>query len=90
MKVIIKFLLLMLFSVNCLAALGMGAIPHVGQKAQDSFQFDYAYANDNRAFAIAPGEHGRGALIKPQKKKPVSQRWMPVPGTVSRNVFSMR
>ena len=33
----------------------MDEIPHVGQKAQDSFQFDYAYANAHRALAIAPG-----------------------------------
>lgn len=30
-------------------------IPHVSLKAKDSFQFDYLYANKNRAFTIAPG-----------------------------------
>ena len=30
-------------------------IPHVSKKAQDSFVFDYAYADLHRAFAIAPG-----------------------------------
>lgn len=30
-------------------------IPHVSSKAKDSFQFDYQYANDHRAFTIAPG-----------------------------------
>ena len=31
------------------------AIPHVSKKAQDSFQFDYSYANFHRAFALASG-----------------------------------
>lgn len=30
-------------------------IPHVSLKARDSFQFDYLYANEHRAFTIAPG-----------------------------------
>ncbi len=30
-------------------------IPHAGQKAVDSYQFDYVYAGYHRAFAIAPG-----------------------------------
>lgn len=30
-------------------------MPHVNKKAKDSFQFDYSYANNYRAFAIAPG-----------------------------------
>ncbi len=30
-------------------------IPHVSQKAVDSYQYDYVYAGFNRAFAIAPG-----------------------------------
>jgi len=30
-------------------------IPHVSLKAKDSFQFDYLYATEHRAFTIAPG-----------------------------------
>ncbi|MCW9013769.1 MAG: redoxin domain-containing protein [Gammaproteobacteria bacterium] len=33
----------------------LSALPHVGKKAQDSYQFDYAYADFHRAFALAPG-----------------------------------
>lgn len=33
----------------------MEIIPHVPEKANQSFQLDYAYADFNRAFAIAPG-----------------------------------
>lgn len=37
------------------AAIDMELIPQVGAKAQNSFDFDYIYANEHRAFAIAPG-----------------------------------
>lgn len=37
------------------AGLGTEPVPHVNQKAQESFQFDYTYADMHRAFAIAPG-----------------------------------
>lgn len=33
----------------------MELIPQVGTKAQNSFDFDYIYATEHRAFAIAPG-----------------------------------
>ncbi len=36
-------------------ALENDLIPQVGTKAQNSFDFDYIYATDHRAFAIAPG-----------------------------------
>ena len=40
----------------CLAhASDYDEIPHVGRKAQESFQYDYMYAAEHRAFAIAPG-----------------------------------
>ena len=48
------FLILMLFAQSNYA-LDIDGIPHVGQKAQDSFQFDYTLANQHKAFAIAPG-----------------------------------
>ena len=55
MKLILK-ILLVLFSVNSVPANEMeDSIPHVSKKAQDSFQFDYAYADLHRAYAIAPG-----------------------------------
>lgn len=40
-------------------------IPHVGRKAQDSFQFDYRYATDHKAFAIAPGGAWSWVAAKP-------------------------
>ena len=33
----------------------MESIPHVSEKATNSFKYDYLYANEHRAFAIAPG-----------------------------------
>ena len=52
-------LLLVFFAVNSVVAQDImdapESIPHVSKKAIDSFQFDYAYADMHRAFAIAPG-----------------------------------
>ena len=45
-------LLILLFSINS-QAMDMARVPHVSKKADDSFRYDYAYATDNRAFAIA-------------------------------------
>lgn len=42
-----------MFSGNVLAE--ADDIPHVSDKAKISFEFDYLYAAQNRAFAIAPG-----------------------------------
>lgn len=49
----IFILLLILPALVC--ASDFDPIPHVGRKAQDSFKFDYNYAAEHRAFAIAPG-----------------------------------
>jgi len=55
MKLILKILFVLL-TVNSVFANEMeDSIPHVSKKAQDSFQFDYGYADLHRAFAIAPG-----------------------------------
>jgi len=42
-------------------------IPHVNTKAKDSFQFDYAYATQHRAFAIAPGGGWSWTSSKPSQ-----------------------
>ncbi|MDH5472831.1 MAG: redoxin family protein [Gammaproteobacteria bacterium] len=55
MNILFKFLLFFVLAIESLSAGSLDVIPHVKQKAQDSFQFDYAYANQHRAFAIAPG-----------------------------------
>ncbi len=55
MKLILKVLLVLLIINNVFANNREDSIPHVSKKAQDSFQFDYAYADLHRAFAIAPG-----------------------------------
>ena len=45
----------MIFLSGRLYADNFVEIPHVNRKAQNSFQFDYSYAAQHRAFAIAPG-----------------------------------
>lgn len=54
---IIKYSLFILsfFIMKTLFAVDMESIPHVKEKAIDSFKYDYLYANSHRAFAIAPG-----------------------------------
>lgn len=54
---IIKYSLFILsfFIMKTLFAADIESIPHVNQKAIDSFKYDYLYANSHRAFAIAPG-----------------------------------
>ena len=44
-------------------------IPHVNQKAKDSFQFDYLYAKKHRAFAIAPGGGWSWTTAKQSKEE---------------------
>ncbi|HEY9051723.1 MAG TPA: redoxin family protein [Gammaproteobacteria bacterium] len=51
---IILYLVGFLAAFNAIA-LDMELIPQVGTKAQNSFDFDYIYATEHRAFAIAPG-----------------------------------
>ncbi len=56
-RMLIRFkqvLFLLLFSIAAEADETIN-IPHVDQKAEDSYQFDYIYADFHRAFAIAPG-----------------------------------
>ena len=67
MKILFRLLLLVFLSIDYLYAAGMDEIPQVSQKAQDSFQFDYAYANSHRAFAIAPGGAWSWQADKPTK-----------------------
>jgi len=55
MNVLIKVLLIIFITTGYVYAEGMGDIPHVNQKAEDSFKYDYTYANTHRAYAIAPG-----------------------------------
>jgi thiol-disulfide isomerase/thioredoxin len=56
MKKPLKLLLcLMALSSASLYADNFVDIPHVNRKAKNSFQFDYSYADQHRAFAIAPG-----------------------------------
>ena len=43
-------------------------IPHVNKKAKDSYQFDYGYAKEHRAFAIAPGGAWSWSSGKPSKE----------------------
>jgi len=65
-KIIMLRILLMLLLLPGLAcALDNEQIPHVGRKAQDSFQFDYAYAGPHKAFAIAPGGAWSWVAAKP-------------------------
>ena len=53
----IKYSLLVVSLVlsSTLYAVDMESIPHVNEKASNSFKYDYLYANSPKAFAIAPG-----------------------------------
>ena len=56
MKLIVNhFYFISFFIINTAIAVDMESIPHVNKKASNSFKYDYLYANENRAFAIAPG-----------------------------------
>ncbi len=54
-KTMCRFILILLFLPALTHAFDQAPIPHVSRKAQDSFQFDYQYADQHKAFAIAPG-----------------------------------
>lgn len=51
----IGLFIFVIFTVLNATAMEMEIIPQVGIKAQNSFDFDYIYATEHRAFAIAPG-----------------------------------
>lgn len=50
-----SLLIISLILSSSLFAVDMEAIPHVSQKASNSFKYEYLFANSHRAFAIAPG-----------------------------------
>lgn len=50
----------------------MVSIPHVSKKAMDSFQFDYSYAADHKAYAIAPGGGWSWTASKATKKQAIA------------------
>ena len=60
------FVLLIIIPLQVLAA--DVNIPHVSLKAKDSFQFDYLYANEHRAFTIAPGGAWSWSADKPTEE----------------------